>query len=71
MRKRNEFEYLTIEQIDDEVKERREMLKQLVGTLYPSILCGEIDTLLERKDYLKNHVNAAMFDKVKKDHFPK
>lgn len=49
MKYRSEFENLTNEEIDQEIKEREEMMKQMVGSLYPSIMCGEIETLLEMK----------------------
>ena len=42
----SEFGGLTAEEIDREVRERREMISQMFGWLYPSILSGEIEELL-------------------------
>jgi hypothetical protein len=41
-----EFGGLTVEEIDHEVRERREMIGGMVGWLYPAILSGEIEELL-------------------------
>ena len=54
MRNKEEFNNLIDEEIDEEIKARREMINQLVGWLYPSILNGEIETLFElKKDPLR------------------
>ena len=54
MRNKEEFNNLTDEEIDEEIKARRNMINQLIGWLYPSILSGEIETLLElKKDPLR------------------
>ena len=42
----DKFGGLTTEEIDREVRERREMIGQMFGWLYPSILSGEIEELL-------------------------
>lgn len=38
---------LSPESLDAEIKDREELLKQMVGTLYPSIIRDEIDWLRE------------------------
>ena len=50
MKRRDEFDDLTDEEIDVEIAERQELIKQMVGTLYPDIMCDEIDTLVELKE---------------------
>ena len=40
---------LSIDEIDREISERRSLIFQMVGTLYPSILNDEIYKLLDRK----------------------
>lgn len=40
---------LTIEEIEKAILERCELIKQLVGQLYPSILWSEISQLRERQ----------------------
>ncbi len=50
MKNKNEFNDLTDEEIDIEIEVRRGLIKQMVGSLYPSILCGEIETLFELKN---------------------
>jgi hypothetical protein len=42
----DKFGGLTAEEIDREVRERREMIGRMVGRLYPAILSGEIGELL-------------------------
>jgi hypothetical protein len=42
----NDIQY---SEIDAEIKERRELIYQMVGWLYPSILKQEIEILQERK----------------------
>lgn len=44
---RERFGELTVEQIDKEIEERREMMSLMVGWLYPRVLAGEIDELVE------------------------
>lgn len=54
MRNKKEFNNLTDEEINEEITIRKELIGQMVGSLYPSILCGEIETLLEyKKDQLR------------------
>jgi len=54
MKNKKEFNNLTDEEIDEEIKARKKMINQMVGWLYPSILSGEIETLLElKKDPLR------------------
>lgn len=50
MKNKNEFNDLTDEEIDEEIEIRKGLINQMVGSLYPSILCGEIETLIELKD---------------------
>ena len=38
------------DQIDDQIKIREELIGQMVGSLYPRILSGEIDKLKAMKD---------------------
>ena len=66
MKHKDEFDLLTPEQIDEEIALRTDMLKQLVGWLYTSIMEDEIYMLRERKNYLRNHVNVKAFEKIKK-----
>jgi len=40
---------MSIDEIDREIAERRSLIFQMVGTLYPSILNDEIEKLLDRK----------------------
>jgi len=49
MKNREEWPQLTPEEIDTEVEARFEMIGQMVGWLYPSILEGEIYDLRELK----------------------
>jgi hypothetical protein len=49
MKNREEWPQLTPEEIDIEVEARFEMIGQMVGWLYPSILEGEIYDLRELK----------------------
>ena len=49
MRNKKEFNDLTDEEIDEEVATRKDLIGQMVGSLYPSILWNEIETLLELK----------------------
>jgi len=42
----DKFGGLTAEEIDREMRERREMIDRMVGRLYPAILSGEIEELL-------------------------
>ncbi len=50
MKDRKEWNDLTDEEIDEEIATRRDLMKQMVGWLYPSILSDEIETLLELKE---------------------
>ena len=50
MRNKKEFNDLTDEEIDEEVATRKDLIGQMVGSLYPSILWNEIETLLELKE---------------------
>ena len=45
-----DFAKCSDEEIDNAINERREMMKQMVGWLYPSILAGEIAELVELKN---------------------
>jgi len=40
---------MTLAELKDEIARREELLPQLVGTLYPSIILGELDRLLDRR----------------------
>ena len=42
------------------------MLKQLIGWLYTSIMEDEIYMLRERRNYLRDHINVEVFEKIKK-----
>ena len=44
----------SIDEIEEEIKQRRELGKQMVGQLYPSILMDEICKLNERLWNIKN-----------------
>ncbi len=66
MRRKDEFDLLTKEQIDEEIALRADMLKQLVGWLYTSIMEDEIYMLRERRNYLRDHINVEVFEKIKK-----
>lgn len=46
---KEKLEQLTVEEIDKEIESRRQLVQQMVGTLYPSILNDEIEQLLSRK----------------------
>lgn len=49
----DKFGGLTAEEIDREVRERREMINRMVGRLYPAILSGEIEELRRLRAYGK------------------
>ena len=49
MKNREEWPQLTPEEIDTEIQSRFNMVDQMVGWLYPSILEGEIYDLRELK----------------------
>lgn len=54
MKNKKEFNNLIDEEIDEEVATRIDLIGQMVGSLYPSILSSEIETLLElKKDPLR------------------
>lgn len=44
---------LTVDEIDKEIESRHQLISQMVGQLYPSILSDEIGQLLERKALLQ------------------
>ena len=44
---------MTTEEIDAEIQSREELIKTMVGTLYPSILMKEIDELEAKKTRLQ------------------
>lgn len=44
----------TPEEIDAEIEQRRQLISQMVGQLYPSILSDEIDQLQKRKSQLQD-----------------
>lgn len=44
----------SIEEIEEEIKQRKELGKQMVGQLYPSILMDEIYKLNERLWNIRN-----------------
>jgi hypothetical protein len=58
----SEFSGLTAEEIDREVRERREMIGQMFGWLYPSILSGEIEELLRLRAVVQTRAAAAAGD---------
>ncbi len=64
MRGANEFDLLNIDEIDEEIRIRDELLDHMVGWLYTSILHDEIRQLKERKKYLQEHVNKDLFDQL-------
>ena len=49
----DKFGELTAEEIDREMRERREMIDRMVGRLYPAILSGEIEELRRLRAYGK------------------
>lgn len=49
MKNRDDWPALTIEEIDTEIQARLNMIPQLVGWLYPSVLEGEICDLRDLK----------------------
>lgn len=49
MKSRETWPQLTIDQIDTEINERLNMIPQLVGWLYPSVLEGEVCDLRDLK----------------------
>lgn len=49
MKKLDEIDQINLEEIEEEIKTRRNLIDQMVGTLYPQILWGEIDKLKEWK----------------------
>lgn len=51
---------MTVEQLQQQIDERRILIKQMVGTLYPSILVDEIEQLRQMID------NAACSTKHQK-----
>ena len=58
----DKFGGLTTEEIDREVRERREMIGQMFGWLYPSILSGEIEELLRLRAGAQTRVAPAAGD---------
>jgi len=50
----------SIDSLDKEIKERRDLMWNMVGTLYPSILNREIEKLLDRKYELWRDNNAGL-----------
>ena len=45
----NDINQTNLEEIEEQIKVRKELIDQMVGTLYPSILWGEIEKLEEWK----------------------
>lgn len=48
------------DQIDDQIKVREELIGQMVGTLYPRILSGEIDKLKAMRDDFINQTEMKI-----------
>ena len=59
MKNREEWPQLTPEEIDTEIQSRFNMIDQMVGWLYPSILEGEIYDLRELKKEKQEAVLAT------------
>ena len=59
MKNREEWPQLTPEEIDTEIQSRFNMVDQMVGWLYPSILEGEIYDLRELKKEKQEAVLAT------------
>lgn len=51
-----ELSKMDLPTIEKEVGKRRELIKQMVGTLYPSIVADEIAQLCERRAELMHGV---------------
>ncbi len=60
MKNREEWPQLTPEEIDTEIQSRFNMIDQMVGWLYPSILEGEIYDLRELKKEKQEAVLATV-----------
>jgi len=48
--KRDQFPHLDHNQIEEQIRVRQELAKQMVGWLYPSVLADEIDELAQWRD---------------------
>lgn len=49
----------------DEIHDRKQLLKQMVGSLYPDIVTGEIRQLTHRYEALGGeHLAQALFDRA-------
>lgn len=53
MMSQDELNAMGLENLEAEIKSRRELMATMVGTLYPSIITDEITQLRERLLYLK------------------
>jgi hypothetical protein len=54
----NELESMDLETVNVEIERRYELLNQMVGWLYPSIVNDEIKQLLKRKGKLNDSSNS-------------
>ena len=65
---KKDFEMLSDEQIDEAIEQRKEMINQMVGTLYHAIITGEIVDLLELKNDPLRQTRALVENKKSVDH---
>ena len=47
----------TIEEIEEEIQSRKKVLLEMVGRVYPTVICDEIYKLRIKLDKLKNDKN--------------
>jgi len=57
-----ELKDITPEDIDDQIKIRRELIDEMVGNLYPAIVQGEIDRLISMKEHENDFIKADEMD---------
>jgi hypothetical protein len=50
----------TVAEIELAIKERRQLMGEMVGRLYPAILAGEIEELLDKKAKLMKESNREV-----------